>query len=85
MTSRGVQEMLLLVEDGVIGLPFEVPYVPWTIIRALGYVRMIRGVYQRVQYDATPETAVPLKHLWLSPKRTEAWFRERREHARSNP
>ena len=82
MTSRGVQEMLLLVEDGVIGLPFEVPYVPWTIIRALSYVRMIRNVYQRVAYDPNPENAVPLRHIWLNPKRVEAWFKQRKEDAR---
>jgi len=84
MTSRGIQEMLLLVEDGVIGLPFEIPYVPWTIIRALSYVRMIRNVYQRVAYDYEPRNAVPLRHLWLSPKRTNAWFKMRQEDARHN-
>ena len=86
MTSRGVQELLLLVEEGIIELPFEFPYVPWTITRALGYVRMIKNIYQRVAYDKEPSTATPPKWWWLSgsSKRIDAWFKQRQEHARRN-
>ena len=82
MTSRSVQELFLLVEEGVIKLPFKFPYVPWTIVRALSYVRMIKNVHQRVQYDSSPETAYPLRYMWLDGKRVNAWFKMRQEHGR---
>jgi len=75
-----VQELALLVEEGKLPLPFEFPYIPWTIARILGYVKMIKNVYQQVAYDKRPETATPLKVLWLHPRRTSEWFRLRREH-----
>ncbi len=83
MTSRSVQELLLLVEEGIIELPFEFPYVPWTVTRALSYVRTIKGIYQRVAYDREPERAKPPKWWFLgSPKRIDEWFKMRQEHAR---
>ena len=70
----------------MIKLPFTFPYIPWTITRALGYVRQIKNIYQRVQYDAKPEFATPLRHMWLgNPKRIDAWFKMRQEDARRNP
>ena len=75
-----MQELALLVEEGKLPLPFEFPYIPWTIARILGYVKMIKNVYQQVAYDKRPEFAVPLRHLWLSPGRTDAWFKARREN-----
>jgi len=69
----------------MIKLPFTFSYVPWTITRALGYVRQIKNIYQRVQYDKTPENAMPLKHFWLDAKRVDAWFQMRNEDARRNP
>jgi len=40
---------------------------------------MIQNVYQQVAYDPEPERALPLRHLWLHARRTEAWFKMRRE------
>ncbi len=74
-----MQELALLVNDGKLSLPFEFPYIPWTIARVLGYIKMIQNVYQQVAYDKEPEFAVPLRHLFLSPRRTNEWFRLRRE------
>ena len=83
MTSRGVQELLLLVEEGIIELPFEFPYVPWTITRALGYVRMIKNAYQRAAYDPEPDRALAPKWFMLDSKRVDAWHKQRKEsHAR---
>ncbi len=79
MTSNAVQELALLVNDGKIELPFEFPYIPWTIVRVLGYVKMIQNVYQQVAYDKEPERAKPLDHLFLHVKRIAAWFQLRRE------
>lgn len=79
-----MQELFLLVEEGTIKLPFTFPYVPWTIVRALSYVRQIKNVFQRVQFDADSETATPLRHFWLDSRRTDAWFKQRQEDARRN-
>ena len=65
-------------------LPYTFPYVPWTIIRAMSYVKMIRGVHQRVQFDKEPESAMPYKWIWLDPKRVDAWFEQRKEDAKRN-
>ena len=75
-----MQELALLVNDGKLSLPFEFPYIPWTITRVLGYVKMIQNMYQQVAYDKTPENAVPLKALWLHSRRVDAWFKSRRQH-----
>ena len=79
-----MQELLLLVEEGIIKLPFTFPYVPWTIVRGLNYVRQIKNVFERVQFDHDPDSATPLHHIWLSPKRVDAWFKMRQEDARRN-
>jgi len=78
-----MQELLLLVEEGTIKLPFEFPYVPWWVSRALGYTRQIKNVYQGAQMDSEPENAMPLRHMWLSPKRVNKWFKARRESQRA--
>lgn len=83
MANRSVQELLLLVEEGIIELPFEFPYVPWTVMRAMGYVRQIKNIHQRVAYDKEPEMAMPPKWWFLgSSRRIDAWFKMRQEHAR---
>ena len=84
MTSRSVQELFMLVEEGVTKLPFEFPYVPWTIVRALSYVRMIKNIYQRVAYDKEPDMAIPPRWFWGDSKRIDAWFQMRQEDARRN-
>jgi hypothetical protein len=78
-----MQELFLLVEEGTIKLPFIFPYVPWWIVRALGYVRQIKNVYQGAQMDSEPKSAMPLRHFWLDAKRTNAWFKARRESQRA--
>lgn len=86
MASRRVQELLLLVEEGVIELPFEFPYVPWTVMRALGYVRQIKNAYQRAAYDPEPERALVPRWIMLDAKRVDAWHKQRKEdYARRNP